>query len=57
VLVVEEIERHANGDFRQIFPRQINARQTHQDSVLSRIKERRRRIKELAMSGADGNSA
>ncbi|KAH6876954.1 hypothetical protein BKA70DRAFT_1378496 [Coprinopsis sp. MPI-PUGE-AT-0042] len=41
---------------RQVFPRHINARPAHRDSVLSKIKERRRRINELALNGADGQS-
>ncbi|KAH6913576.1 hypothetical protein BKA70DRAFT_1370033 [Coprinopsis sp. MPI-PUGE-AT-0042] len=35
---------------RQVFPRQINKRVTHKDSVFSKIKERRRRLNELAVA-------
>ncbi|KAH6909500.1 hypothetical protein BKA70DRAFT_1102424 [Coprinopsis sp. MPI-PUGE-AT-0042] len=41
---------------RQVFPRQVNARPIHKDSVLSKIKERRKRMKELALDGGDGSS-
>ncbi|KAH6911914.1 hypothetical protein BKA70DRAFT_1422633 [Coprinopsis sp. MPI-PUGE-AT-0042] len=40
---------------RQVFPRQVNTRPAHEDSVLSKIKERWRRLKELALNGGDGN--
>jgi hypothetical protein len=46
----------AHNAFRQVFPRQINAQPVHKDSVLSKIKERRRRINELALNGASGRS-
>ncbi|KAH6871948.1 hypothetical protein BKA70DRAFT_1130358 [Coprinopsis sp. MPI-PUGE-AT-0042] len=39
---------------RQVFPRQINSRPAHKDSVVSKIKERRRRLTELAANGGDG---
>ncbi|KAH6907114.1 hypothetical protein BKA70DRAFT_1105177, partial [Coprinopsis sp. MPI-PUGE-AT-0042] len=42
---------------RQIFPRQINTRTVHKDSVLSKIKERRKRMKELVLNGGDGSSS
>lgn len=40
---------------RQVFPRQINTRPVHKDSVVSKIKERRKRLKELAANGGDGS--
>ncbi|KAH6885164.1 hypothetical protein BKA70DRAFT_1377492 [Coprinopsis sp. MPI-PUGE-AT-0042] len=41
---------------RQVFPRQINARAVHKDSVLAKIKERRKRLNDLALDGGDGQS-
>ncbi|KAH6870999.1 hypothetical protein BKA70DRAFT_1379527 [Coprinopsis sp. MPI-PUGE-AT-0042] len=41
---------------RQVFPRQINTRPVHKDSVLCKIKKRRRRLNELALNGSNGQT-
>ncbi|KAH6902908.1 hypothetical protein BKA70DRAFT_1433874 [Coprinopsis sp. MPI-PUGE-AT-0042] len=42
---------------RQVFPRQINTRAVHKDSVLSKIKERRRRLNEISALTGDENGS